>query len=128
MMNRSASERPFWNINVPLELQTDECPDYLQYAFKNDKDRNILSTPDSQYCRHSWPEVQQLIRENRLDLFERLPSDLRRYREYCQKLVKEYGTVMAFVMQERLKWQDLERKGEPFAYAGVFAPTLIYTL
>jgi hypothetical protein len=77
----------------------------------------MLSTLDSDYKYLSWKEVTDLINRNRIDLFIRRPSDLRTYREYCDKLVKEYGSVMAFVMQERLKWNDLTPKGEPFSDA-----------
>lgn len=108
---------PFWNVNLPVDLHTAECPDFLQYAFDNAKDRAILSTPDWQYRRQTWPEVQACIKGNRLDLFQRVPSDLRRYREYSAKLVKEYGTVMAFVMQERLRWQTIAARGQPFEHA-----------
>lgn len=119
MANGTINSTSFWNKNVPPELQTKDCPDFLQYAFSNDKDRGILSTPDPEYKRQTWQQIQNFIYNNRLDLFERLPSDLRRYREYCAKLVKEYGTVMAFVMQERLQWEDLSPKGEPFANPGM---------
>lgn len=118
--NNGTSETKFWNVNVPPELQTKDCPDFLQYAFTNDKDRRILSTPDAQYRPQTWDQVQQFIRRNRLDLFERLPSDLRRYRKYCAKLEREYGTVMEFVMQERLRWTDLTPKREPFTEPGLY--------
>jgi hypothetical protein len=112
---------PYWNMNLPPSMHTKECPSYLQYAMSNDKDRTILSTPDSEYQRQSWQDVQQIILDNRLDLFLRVPSDLRRYRQYCEQLTKDYGSVMAFVMQERLKWEDLEPKGEPFEYPGTLS-------
>ena len=48
------------------------------------------------------------IEDNRLDRFVRVPSDLRRYIEYNAKLKKEYGSVMDFVVKERLKWTDLK--------------------
>jgi len=118
MASHETEATPFWNVNVPPSLHTAECPDFLQYAFKNEKDKAMLSTPDSKYQRQSWPEVQQIIHDNRLDLFLRVPSDLRRYREYSAKLVREYGTVMAFVMQERLRWQSLEPRGKPFEEPG----------
>lgn len=111
---------PFWNVNVPPELQTERCPDFLQYAFTNDKDRRMLSTMDADYRYLSWREVRELIDGNRIDLFIRKPSDLRRYREYCDKLVKDYGSVMAFVMQERLRWDDLTAAGKPFSDAGEY--------
>lgn len=76
----------------------------------------MLSTPDAEFHRSSWQEVQQLIRNNRLDLFLRLPSQLRRYREYCTKLIEVYGSIMAFVMQKRLEWESLTPRGEPFQH------------
>ena len=109
----------YWNVNVPPENQTDDCPSYLQYAFANEKDRIILATPDHLYKRQMWPQVQQLIRDNRLDLFTRVPSQLRAYREYCEKLTHEYGSVMEFVVRERLKWKGhLEARGEMFEFRG----------
>lgn len=121
LTHSSAEDTPFWNVNVPQDLQTEDCPDFLKYAFTNDKDRRMLSTRDKDYKFLSWEGVVDFIHRNRIDLFIRKPSDLRRYREYCDKLVKEHGSVMAFVMQERLRWEDLRPMGEPFAHAGEFA-------
>lgn len=108
----------FWNVNVPHEQQTKECPEFLRYALENDKDRGILSTPDGLYVRQTWGDVTRFIRENRLDMFQRLPSDLRLYRQYCAKLVSEYGSVMNFVMKERLGWETLNTTGKPFEQPG----------
>lgn len=105
----------FWNVNVPLEEHTKECPEFLRYALENEKDRAILSTPDALYRRQTWEDVQGFILANRLDLFQRVPSDLRLYREYCAKLVREYGSVMKFVVEERLLWEDLTCSGRPFS-------------
>ena len=41
---------------------------------------------------------------NRLDLFQRSPLTLRRYREFTYKLIQRYGSVMAFIVSERLQW------------------------
>jgi hypothetical protein len=110
---------PFWNVNVPPHLQTVECPAYLTYALANPKDRQILSTPDSAYQRQSWPEVKQIIRSNRLEKFLRVPSDLRRYREYCAHLTSEWGSIMAFVKTQRLGWTDGTASGSgPFEDPG----------
>ncbi len=114
------SDIPFWNVNVPSDQQTDECPDFLRYAFENEPDRITLATPDAEYSRLSWPDVKELINDNRLDLFRRVPSELRRYRMYCAKLEREYGSVMEFVLQKRLNWDDLTPKGGPFAEPGTY--------
>ena len=104
---------PYWQVNVPADQRSAECPDFLKDA--NEKDQKILATPDTEFRRLSWPEVQELIRTNRIDLFQRVPSDLRRYKAYVAKLKQQYGSVMNFVMAERLRWQDLVSRGEPFS-------------
>ena len=81
----------------------------------------MLSIPDAEYRPNTWQEVRQMIHDNRIDLFRRAPSNLRRYREYCDKLVKDYGSVMTFVVQERLQWKDLTPKGEPFVEPGKYS-------
>ncbi|KAK1823923.1 hypothetical protein LTR12_001665 [Friedmanniomyces endolithicus] len=111
--NPNPPSTPFWNVNVPPSQHTATCPGFLTYAIDtNPRDRAILSTPDSDYIRQSWPQVQQLVRENRPDLFQRVPSDLRLYKEYCAKLVEEHGSVMRFVVEERLGWGGGKVDGE----------------
>ncbi|KAK8198646.1 hypothetical protein M8818_006513 [Zalaria obscura] len=107
-----AETLPYWAMNVPEDQRPTSCPDYLVNA--NEKDRRILSTPDSEYHRMTWPEVKDIIHRNRIDLFQRVPSDLRRYLGYTAKLKKDYGSVMNFVVLERLKWKDLVPSGPPF--------------
>ncbi|KAK4552911.1 hypothetical protein LTR86_010043 [Recurvomyces mirabilis] len=114
MTSHEAPSIAFWNVNLPASEHTTECPAYLQYAFTDLKDQAILRTLDSNYHRHSWPQVTDLITRNRLDLLQRVPSDLRRYREYCFNIVKEHGSIMSFVLTHRLRWTDLkplERRG-----------------
>lgn len=54
---------------------------------------------------------------NSLSTFSRLPSDLRRYWEYIDKVKKRYGSVMQLVLNERLHWTNLEARGAPFEFA-----------
>jgi hypothetical protein len=111
-----SQEIPFWHVNVPEALRTNDCPDFL--ANLNPKDREIISTPDAQFHVVSWPEVQHLTATNRLDLFERIPSDLRRYHAYNWKLKQEYGSVMEFILSQRLHWEmPIQAKGAPFGTA-----------
>lgn len=104
MASSSQSSLPYWQVNVPPAERTEACPDFLLGA--NVKDRTILSTPDDQYSRQSWAEVRECIRTNRIDIFQRVPSDLRRYLAYNWQLKQKYGSVMQFVVAERLKWPE----------------------
>ncbi|KAI5245264.1 hypothetical protein E4T43_03289 [Aureobasidium subglaciale] len=115
-MSSDQEALPYWQVNVSPEQRSVECPAFLADA--NEKDQKILATSDADYRRLSWSEVQRLINTNRIDLFQRVPSDLRRYKAYTAKLKDEYGSVMSFVMTERLRWQDLVPKGEPFSDSG----------
>lgn len=106
---------PYWNLNIPPEQHTAECPSFLRNL--NPKDYGIISTPDASFQRTSWSDVRSLIAKNAIDRFQRVPSDLRRYMSYNMHLRHTYGSVMAFVLSERLGWGDdtLAPRGTPFA-------------
>jgi len=50
---------PFWNVNIPQDQWTNECPSYL--AACDEFDQRILGTPDAEYSRLSWEEVKEVI-------------------------------------------------------------------
>jgi hypothetical protein len=104
---------PYWQVNVPASQREEQCPEYI--ASLKDKDIGILSTPDNEYHVLTWPEVQKIISDNRIDFFQRVPSDLRRYLEYNFMLKKQYGSVMNFVLSKRLQWTEpITAAGKPF--------------
>ncbi|OAL74351.1 hypothetical protein A7D00_2384 [Trichophyton violaceum] len=127
---------PYWLVNVPRDRWPAECPDYL--CNLPAKNISILSTPDSEYVRQDWDLVRQIIgvflvdrfnlvishtqltlawaASNRIDLFRRVPSDLRRYLEYTSYAKSKYGSVMNFVVRERLRWENnmAPRGSRPF--------------
>lgn len=106
---------PFWQVNVPEAERTQECPEYLQNL--GAKDIGIIATPDEQYRQITWPEVRQIVADNRLDAFQRQPSDLRRYLAYTWKLKQVYGSVINFVLKERLGWEmPTVSRGKPFEF------------
>ncbi|KAK4168520.1 hypothetical protein QBC43DRAFT_341229 [Cladorrhinum sp. PSN259] len=114
METTTQNSLPYWQINIPLHLRTPECPEFLRNI--NDKDRGIISTPDSEYTIDSWSVVQSKVAQNRLELFQRIPSELRRYLEFTWKLKQEYGSVMKFILSQRLDWElPITPKGQtPF--------------
>lgn len=106
---------PYWNVNVPAEQRTAECPDFLVEL--NEKDVGIVSTPDSEYHVFSWAQVCETAKANRLDLFQRVPSDLRRYKAFTYKLAKDYGSVGNFILNKRLGWDSpVKPRGRPFEF------------
>ncbi|KAI0972630.1 hypothetical protein F4678DRAFT_45957 [Xylaria arbuscula] len=112
-MGSLGAELPYWQVNVPENERTEECPDFLRTL--SDKDRGIISTPDREHHVNTWSEVQKLIQDNRLDLFQRVPSELRKYLEYTWKLKQDYGSVMDFILTQRLHWETpITPKGKPF--------------
>ncbi|KAI0852507.1 hypothetical protein F5Y00DRAFT_226804 [Daldinia vernicosa] len=106
---------PYWQVNVPENERTEECPEFLRSL--SVKDIGIIGTPDSEYTVSTWPEVQNIVAENRLGSFRRIPSDLRRYLEYTWKLKRDYGSVMNFVLTQRLHWEaPVKPRGKPFEF------------
>jgi hypothetical protein len=111
-----SGQLPYWQVNIPANERPAKCPDFLVSI--SEKDRSIISTPDDQYEPDTWDEVRDKIRRNRIDLFRRRPSDLRRYLAYNWQLKKDYGSVLNFMLTERLGWtQPILARGEPFEFA-----------
>lgn len=52
-----------------------------------------------------------------------MPSELRRYRHFTHRLEKDYGSIMNFMVNERLKWDTMQPKGEPFQFDGQYGGT-----
>ncbi|POR31244.1 N-acetylglucosamine-induced protein 1 [Tolypocladium paradoxum] len=106
---------PYWHYNVPDKEKTAECPAFLLNL--DDKDRRVVGTPDAAYTLRTWPEVCDIIASNRLDVFQRVPSQLRRYKAFSHRLARQYGSVAGFVLRERLRWHEpIRARGEPFQF------------
>lgn len=95
---------PWWQVNIPPREREAECPEPLRNL--SAKDKEIIGTRNEDYRPQTWDEVVDLVRTRRLGDFRRWPSDLRRYREYIWWLNREYGSVMRFMLQERLHWPE----------------------
>lgn len=59
---------------------------------------------DEDYRVQTWPEVVSIVRENRLGDFRRYPTELRRYREFVWKVQRDWGSVMVYLLSERIGW------------------------
>lgn len=106
-------EIAYWNTNVPESQRTETCPDFLLGL--SPKDLSIVSTRDADYHVLTWEEVRTIAAQNCLDHFQRVPSELRRYRAFTYRLAQEYGSVTSFVLNQRLQWTPpIRPMGEPF--------------
>ncbi|EAS33454.1 uncharacterized protein CIMG_04478 [Coccidioides immitis RS] len=107
---------PYWLVNVSPEQWPSECPEFLRNL--PEKSIKILSTPDSEYVRQDWQLVKQITATNQIHLFHRVPSHLRKYLEYMAKIKATYGSVLDFIIKERLRWDDLKPKSlRPFEHS-----------
>lgn len=115
-MSNADEKAPYWRVNVPEAEWPDSCPDFLLDI--KDKGRRVLATKDEDYHILTWDEVKTVVKDNDLDAFQRIPSDYRRYLEYTHKIKKEWGSIMNFVILERIRWKNLTPSGPPFEKAG----------
>lgn len=111
---------PFWNLNLPREQWTDECPVFLKGLPK--KDMDVLALTDDEFRENklvlSWPQVKEIIETGKITRFKRLPSHLRRYKAFRFELNGTYGGVMPFILETKLHWTlPLTPKGVPFEFA-----------
>lgn len=102
--NPDSQPLPFWQVNIPPEEREEECPEPLQDL--SAKDRGIIGTRDEDYCVQSWEQVADIVRSGRLQDFGRWPSELRMYREFVWKVKRDKGSVMEYMLTERLHWEQ----------------------
>ncbi|KAG5957469.1 hypothetical protein E4U58_005991 [Claviceps cyperi] len=107
---------PFWQVNCPPDQLTAECPPFLLNL--SSKDERIIGTPDTDFDILPWDNVVNIVRTNKLEQFHRKPSQLRRYKAFTFQLASQYGSVAAFILRERLRWQEpVQARGAPFQCA-----------
>ncbi|KAF7171052.1 hypothetical protein CNMCM5623_003519 [Aspergillus felis] len=91
---------------VPNAEKDQEIPDWNL----TEVDRMLLRQTDEEYEPHSWDELKWIIKENRLELFKRLPSHLRRYINWSKGIKEQYGGILNYICQERLGWDQYDSK------------------
>ncbi|KAJ5835421.1 hypothetical protein N7447_001447 [Penicillium robsamsonii] len=67
-------------------------------------DHKLLAMTDEEFVHHDWEELKSIIARNDLGVLKRKPSDLRRYLAWTQETKAQYGTIMNYICQQRLKW------------------------
>ncbi|KAK6501721.1 hypothetical protein TWF481_009549 [Arthrobotrys musiformis] len=82
------------------------------------KDQEILNTPEHLFTPHTWSNLQSIISQNSLEDLKRRPGDLRRYLEWGATTRQQYGSVLKYILSERLLWDESNlspRNTTPFA-------------
>lgn len=105
---------PFWQVNVAPEHREGICPEYLQNL--SAKDIGVIGTHDFDYIPQTWEEVVNIVRSGRLQDFRRWPTELRRYREFVWRMNRDKGSVMKYLLKERIHWAQpiAPRSHRPF--------------
>ncbi|KAL3424861.1 hypothetical protein PVAG01_04142 [Phlyctema vagabunda] len=98
----------WWQTNQPVQARTATCPAFLRQL--SAKDVGILSTPDAAYATLPWARVRAIVARNELHRFQRAPSQLYRYLEFNAALKRQWGSVIRFVLQRRLGWEEEEEE------------------
>ncbi|KAL7273903.1 hypothetical protein RUND412_003212 [Rhizina undulata] len=81
-----------------------------------EKDIKQLAMKDDEFKLMTWEDLTAIIKHNRLEELKRVPSDLKRYIDWGNKIRGEYGSIQAFVLKERLGWANLTAENPiPFA-------------
>ncbi|PWO24389.1 glycoside hydrolase protein [Pyrenophora tritici-repentis] len=70
-------------------------------------DWHQLSLSDSDFTPHTWPNLQYLISTNRLEELKRWPSSLKAYLAWTAHVKQKYGSVMTYLLHQRLYWEPL---------------------
>ncbi|PFH61026.1 hypothetical protein XA68_18391 [Ophiocordyceps unilateralis] len=65
-------------------------------------DRVLLSQTDDDFVPHSWRELKSIIEKNDLSALKRKPSDLDQYIKWTTDMKKQYGSITAFILANRL--------------------------
>ena len=100
----------YWQMNTPFPPA--RCPEFLQNL--SAKNIRILQTADADFKPLTWHEVKTAIANDDLNIFWRVPSEQRRYLEFCWLQKRKWGSMTAFVLEERLHWGHIDTSQEIF--------------
>jgi hypothetical protein len=74
---------------------------------------------------YEWTHTNSsIVERNDLAAFKRLPSFFRRYLFFLHSIKASHGSVMNFIMQERVKWTDVKPQEAPFRDPSTFSCSL----
>jgi hypothetical protein len=71
-------------------------------------DWHQLSLTDADFTPHSWSNLHHLISTNQLAELKRWPSSLKAYLAWTAHVKEKYGSVMKYLLDQRLFWEPIE--------------------
>jgi hypothetical protein len=111
----------------PATLDESSLPSVFQSTWKDNPDPHALPFPrsnppfaltaidwhqlslsDADFTPHSWTNLTHLISTHQLDELKRWPSALKAYLAWTAHVKEKYGSVMAYLLSQRLLWEPLE--------------------
>jgi hypothetical protein len=111
----------------PFILDSSSLPSVFQSTWKHNPDPTALPFPrddppfaltaidwhqlsitDAEFTPHTWSDLHHLISTNQLDELKRWPSSLKAYLAWTAHVKEKYGSVMTYLLQQRLFWEPLE--------------------
>jgi hypothetical protein len=96
------------------QWQSNPDPSALPFPRKNPPfpltavDWHQLSLTDADFTPHSWSNLQHLISTNQLAELKRWPSSLKAYLAWTAHVKEKYGSVMKYLLDQRLIWEPIE--------------------
>jgi hypothetical protein len=70
-------------------------------------DWHQLTLTDADSTPHSWTDLTSLISSNKLEELKRWPSALKAYLAWTAHVKQKYGSVMTYLLDQRLHWTPL---------------------
>ncbi|RAK95867.1 GIG1 family protein [Aspergillus ibericus CBS 121593] len=70
----------------------------------SEADRESLLMKAEDFTPHAWNDIKQIIANGDLSMLKRGPTDLRNYILWTRQIRASYGSVIQYVLSERLHW------------------------
>ncbi|PWY67080.1 hypothetical protein BO94DRAFT_528371 [Aspergillus sclerotioniger CBS 115572] len=93
---------------------------------ESDKESLLMSEDD--FTPHTWNDIKQVIAKGDLSVLKRGPSDLRNYILWTWNIRANYGSVMHYVLSERLHWDPPVNGRLPYIDPVPFSNTADYRI
>ncbi|KAI5301004.1 hypothetical protein KEM56_002044 [Ascosphaera pollenicola] len=74
----------------------------------SEEDRKRFQERDEDFVYQTWDDIKNIIAQNNLAALRRTPSELRKYRVWSANIKMQYGSVVNYIVRERLHWPPVD--------------------